>query len=298
MELPFCPDCGKEVKDGKKFCYSCGAVLPVSSPNQEASHGGVRKNDEIPKSNDLKVETNREISAMDKQIDRSRTSGESVHSSSRKYLSFAIIAILVVALGGGLVYARSEGYIGQVCHTEIFNEAGLNVTGVSCTSNGVTNVNICASSLCAGSSTTAVQSTNSLNGLYGSNVQTVTLSSASLYAGVTESASTSATSSITLSLNNPGSATTITSLTLTGAWGGAVSIAQWSTSSSASASPTLNFGSSYQDGGPNSLLPGSVTSFTFYPWDTASQAITTGQTYNYVVNFANGQSVSGSLIAQ
>jgi hypothetical protein len=30
----------------------------------------------------------------------------------------------------------------------------------------------------------------------------------------------------------------------------------------------------------------------------AGVAITTGQTFNYVINFQNGQSVSGSLIAQ
>jgi len=46
------------------------------------------------------------------------------------------------------------------------------------------------------------------------------------------------------------------------------------------------------------MAPGAVTSFTFYPWAAAAQSILTGQTFNYVINFANGQSVSGSLIAQ
>ncbi|MGA2877126.1 MAG: hypothetical protein ABSE82_16545 [Nitrososphaerales archaeon] len=47
----------------------------------------------------------------------------------------------------------------------------------------------------------------------------------------------------------------------------------------------------------NGLTGGTVTSYTFYPFGTA-QSITTGQVYNYVVSFSNGQSVSGSLIAQ
>jgi hypothetical protein len=41
-----------------------------------------------------------------------------------------------------------------------------------------------------------------------------------------------------------------------------------------------------------------VTLFTYYPESASQQQITTGQTFNYIINFANGQSVSGSLIAQ
>jgi flagellin-like protein len=133
-------------------------------------------------------------------------------------------------------------------------------------------------------------------GLFGSNVKTVTLSSATLYGGVTAWQASIATSSISLSLNNPGSASTISSLTLTGT-GLGTPITIWSTTSVTGGS--VNFAGA---AGANSMLPGQVTSFTFYPVTigtaTSSQAITTGQTFNYVINFANGQSVSGSLIAQ
>ena len=134
-------------------------------------------------------------------------------------------------------------------------------------------------------------------GLFGSNVKTVTLSSATLYGGVSSDAATNATSSLTLALNNPGSATYITSLSLTGtaittvnSWcpngdkvgaGGCVQVA-WT-------AVGIN----------NQMSPGKVTSFTFFPSNPpTTQPITTGQTFNYVINFANGQSVSGSLIAQ
>ena len=133
-------------------------------------------------------------------------------------------------------------------------------------------------------------------GLFGSNVKTVTLSSATLYGGVTAYTATAATSSLTMSLNNPGSATTITGITLTGA--GITSVTGWDTASGASAAPSLQF-TAYTAGNPNAMSPGAVTSFTFYPWGAAaSQSILTGQTFNYVITFANGQSVSGSLIAQ
>ena len=135
-------------------------------------------------------------------------------------------------------------------------------------------------------------------GLFGSNVKTVTLSSATLYGGVDATALLAPTSSMTFSLNNPGSATTITGVTLTGA--GLVStIIAWDIGNLASpAANNINFGQAYGVGNPNAMPPGTVTSFTFYPWSAAQQSILTGQTFNYVINFANGQSVSGSLIAQ
>jgi len=132
-------------------------------------------------------------------------------------------------------------------------------------------------------------------GLFGSNVKTVTLSSATLYGGVSATAAQAATSSITISLNNPGSATVISGITLTGA--GIATISGWDTAAGQSAAPSLQF-TPYTVNNPNAMAPGAVTSFTFYPWNAASQSILTGQTFNYVLNFANGQSVSGSLIAQ
>src|SRR5579864_7571006 len=108
-------------------------------------------------------------------------------------------------------------------------------------------------------------------GLFGSNVKTVTLASATLYGGIAAYQAGLATSSITFSLNNPGSASTITSITLTGTGLGAP-ITGWSTTSSTASS--VNFAA---NAGPNSMLPGQVTSFTFYPTSTTSaQSITTG----------------------
>ncbi len=143
-------------------------------------------------------------------------------------------------------------------------------------------------------------------GLFGSNVKTVTLVSATLYGGVTAVANSSspATSSISLSLNNPGSASTISSFTLTGT---ALTspITVWSTAAlyvnggGNPSSTQVNFAAAYVANGANAMAPGAVSSYTFYPTTkTTATSITTGQTFNYVINFGNGQSVSGSLIAQ
>ncbi len=133
-------------------------------------------------------------------------------------------------------------------------------------------------------------------GLFGSNVKTVTLSSATLYGGTTATGAAAATSSLTIALNNPGSASYITSVTMTGS--GIATIVAWDNSTlTSSAANLIVFTGSYP--GNNAMAAGTVTSFTYYPENVApAQSITTGQVFNYVINFANGQSVSGSLIAQ
>jgi len=137
-------------------------------------------------------------------------------------------------------------------------------------------------------------------GLFGSNVKTVTLSSATLYGGVSATTTAAATSSLVFALNNPGSATYVTTLTLSGA--GIATINSWDNSTAAQvAGNTIPFGAGHTN--PpctdcNVMNAGTVSSFTYYPEAAAAEAITTGQVFNYVINFANGQSVSGSLIAQ
>ena len=130
-------------------------------------------------------------------------------------------------------------------------------------------------------------------GLFGSNVKTVTLSSATLYGG-TEGAALgvpAATSSyLTFSLNNPGTASTITGITLTGS--AITAVTTWENSGPGGTA------TDFMLSGNNALAGGQVSSFTFYPYGNALNTITTGQTFNYVISFANGQSVSGSLIAQ
>lgn len=129
-----------------------------------------------------------------------------------------------------------------------------------------------------------------------SSVQTVTLSSMVLYRGVTANASTKATSSLEFSLNNPGSATTITSITLTGSNFSPVTI--WDEYPNSTSSTHINFGASYLKGGENALPASEVTAFSFCPWTNQSETLVMEGVFNYIINFANGQSVSGSSIAE
>lgn len=110
----------------------------------------------------------------------------------------------------------------------------------------------------------------------------ITLTSANLQSGTASNSTMRGTANIIFSLSNNGSSTVITSMELTGSGLAPTTVYQCSSSTSCSA---IN----------NAVVNAqSVTSVSFY----FSSAINNSQTYNYVIDFANGQSVSGSLIAQ
>ena len=134
-------------------------------------------------------------------------------------------------------------------------------------------------------------------GLFGSNVKTVTLSSATLYGGTEALAvgvPAQSASYLVFALNNPGSTSSVTGVTMTGS--GISSVSTWGLLNGTSVNFALATSGNTAKWA-NGLVGGQVTSYTFYPYGLA-QSITTGQVYNYVISFANGQSVSGSLIAQ
>ncbi len=112
-------------------------------------------------------------------------------------------------------------------------------------------------------------------GLFGSNVKTVTLTSASLYAS-----GTGGNASFQFALNNPGSNTNITSVVLTSGGG-----TQYTITAS-----TIKVGGNTTTG-----IDGGAVSSVVAP---LTSALTSGQTYGYVITFKNGQSITGSQIAQ
>jgi hypothetical protein len=149
-------------------------------------------------------------------------------------------------------------------------------------------------------------------GLFGSNVKTIVIMSATFYGGPLpyfRYCNVNQAPYMVLSISNPGATTNITSLTVT------------------SSSLTVIVSSDYEDpksGGCNSIgfpapndgpiiAAGSVSQIIVYfngPLCTLvnqlnicllapqTGSIATGQTFNYVVNFQSGQSISGSIIAQ
>lgn len=122
----------------------------------------------------------------------------------------------------------------------------------------------------------------------------ITLTVATLYGGKTTVATQATNSSATyiaFALDNPGTTTSLTGLTLTGS--GISAITTWQRAS--------GIAIAFNPNDPYSVVVGESTSaLTFYASNLSGsgQTIVKGQVYNYVMNFANGQSISGSLIAQ
>ena len=56
-------------------------------------------------------------------------------------------------------------------------------------------------------------------------------------------------------------------------------------------------GLSFTASGLNVLAADKSTVISIYPYGK-SESISSGQTYSYVIEFSNGQSISGALIAQ
>jgi flagellin-like protein len=137
-------------------------------------------------------------------------------------------------------------------------------------------------------------------GLFGSNVKTIQLNSATLFGGplpASASCSTTGAAYISLALNNPGAATNISSITLTGSSLPSAVVpvganAIWTTRGGA----CLPIVAATQPG----VSAGAVTTLNvfFQSGSATVGTLTTGQTFNYVISFVNGQSVSGSLLAQ
>jgi FlaG/FlaF family flagellin (archaellin) len=129
-------------------------------------------------------------------------------------------------------------------------------------------------------------------GIFGPAVKKVTLTTVALYEGVTsDNESVKGISWLHFSLNNPGQSTTITSISLSEK-GLSSPITSWSTTA------LPQSGNSFSAGNHSALPGGGVSSFTFYPIQNPSVEIDDGQTFDYVIVLENGQTISGSLVAQ
>jgi len=128
--------------------------------------------------------------------------------------------------------------------------------------------------------------------LFRPNVNQVQLVSALLYDGETgDNISSPASASLTIILKNPDLATNITSLKLTDP-------ALTSPIVSWSLTPRPQPNNSLLVSGHNIVVAGSTTSFVLYPVQNPTINLAVGGTYQYFVQLANGQSISGALIAQ
>jgi hypothetical protein len=132
--------------------------------------------------------------------------------------------------------------------------------------------------------------------------RSITLSSVKLTSGSTGDV-TSTKASFQISINNPGAETYVESVTLTeldttrGLGSGNLSnteqiIGAWSVSGNSN--EPINFSS---ESGMNELAASTTTSFTLYPYTQTSLNLSKGQTLNYAIDFTDGESLSGSVVA-
>lgn len=120
---------------------------------------------------------------------------------------------------------------------------------------------------------------------------TMTLSSIVLYSGTASSNTSRGTAALTMSANDPGAATGITSISLTGSVS-PQKVFQCSNKISCVQIQAWYAYSAPLAAGAVSYFDTNTTAFYF------SAAITSGQVYNYAISFANGQSDSGELTSQ
>ena len=126
-------------------------------------------------------------------------------------------------------------------------------------------------------------------------VSNITVAEASLYGGVSATSSSQGTASLLLAFNNPNSSTYITSIILVSPSG--TTINAWDNSTSASSASNLIVFSSSHPG--DNAVPGSqISFFTYYPVSSSAIQLAHGQTFQYVVYFASGFFVAGSLVSQ
>jgi hypothetical protein len=126
------------------------------------------------------------------------------------------------------------------------------------------------------------------------NVTQIQTAEAVLYGGSTATASSGAGASLLIGFYNPNSTTYITSIVLE--IPGSGPIYSWDNSTSASSAANLVIFNSLHLG--DTVTGGLTSVFTLYPVTSSAVTLLAGQTYQYVVFFASGVSVEGSLVAQ
>ncbi len=213
----------------------------------------------------------------------------------------AIIALLVAVIGIGI----ADYYIASnrvVTETSISTTTlpGMSITETATTTSSVTSVSVSDQVVVSDETTTefsttiATPTTTITIFQTSGNISQITTAEAVLYGGKTATASSNATASFLIGFYNPNSTTFISSIVLESS--SFTPIIAWDNSSRASSPANLETFSSMHLG---DTLSSKLTSvFTFYPATSSAVSIQAGATYQYVVFFASGVSVAGSLTAQ
>ena len=216
---------------------------------------------------------------------------KSVLERSKKAMSSVMMVVIIVMLivVGGIAY-----YIGQSSNsvgakqTSVSTETTLVIQTTQATQTVLSTKTVLTTQTVL--STQTIQTTETLYTLNStisttsSNTLLIQLASASLHAGTASKQSSTAactgTAVMDVSVNNPGYATGISSVTISG--GGFMADGLFTSSSSCA---VRSSGIAVQPG---------TDSFVIY----SDSPLISGTTYNYVITYDTAQSVSGTLIAQ
>ena len=217
--------------------------------------------------------------------------------------TIAIIALLVAVVGIGIAnYFIDSSRVQVETSVSTTTVTGSPVTKVK--TNTQTTTNIVVNTMTVYSSTTLTSvsvsekvvtpSTTVTIVRTSGNITQITPSEAVLYSGTSATSSGGATASLLLGFYNPNSTTYITSMVLESQ--DFSPVVAWDNSTAPSSQANLVTFSSMHLG--NTVTGGLTSVFTLYPASTTADTIHQGQTYQYVVFFASGASVIGSLTAQ
>lgn len=215
----------------------------------------------------------------------------------------AIIALLVAVVGIGL----ADYYLGTTSHPQtvtsistltqpttltIFKTRTSTSTIVSnstATEYSVSTVSTVSTSVVEETPTTTVTVAQTEG-----NISQITVSEAVLYSGQGATPASAATASLLIGFYNPNSTTYVTFMMLQSS--SFAPVITWDNSSAASTSANqVSFSGMHLD---NTISRGLTSVFTIYPESSTSVTILSGETYQYIVFFANGSYVEGNLVAQ
>lgn len=216
----------------------------------------------------------------------------------------AIIALLVVVIGIGIVnftttdHAITDTSVSTLTTsvTSIVSKTLIQTQFSTVFMNGTVTVVSTATQLSSEVSTSTVTPSTTVTLAQTTQVvSNITVAEASLYGGASATSSSQGTASLLLAFNNPNSSTFITSIILVSPYGPTINA--WdNTTSASSAANLVVFSSSHP--GDNAVPGAQISFFTFYPESSNPIQLPHGQTFQYVVYFASGFFLAGSLVSQ
>ena len=216
----------------------------------------------------------------------------------------AIIALLVVVIGIGIVNFTMSDHTVTSTSYSILTTSVVSIVSKTTTQtqvstvfmNGTVTVVSTATQLSGEVWTSTVTPSTTVTLAQTTQVvSNITIAEASFYGGVSATSTSQGTASLLLAFNNPNSSTYITSILLVSQDG--TTINAWDNSTSASStSNQIVFSSSHP--GDNAVPGAQISFFTFYPESPSAIQLAHGQAFQYVVYFASGFFIAGSLVSQ